>query len=143
MCVIDVLRIFICCTKNYLIPIGDKKNICNDHENEIADLYCLDCEEIICKKNKSHENHTTFNTNKMLNDVNRSRKIIEGKINKLFNMIRLLRLINSKGNDDSKVLLEKAILKEEKRNENDVDLAIYYLKHKELKEKSPKEKKGG
>jgi hypothetical protein len=69
----------------------------------------------------------------MLNDVNRSRKIIEGKINKLFNMIRLLRLINSKGNDDSKVLLEIAILKEEKRNENDVDLAIYYLKHKELK----------
>ena len=71
----------------------------------------------------------------MLNDVNRSRKIIEDKTNKLFNMLRLLRLINSKGNDDSKVLLEKAILKEEKRNKNDVDLAIYYLKHKELKEK--------
>jgi hypothetical protein len=63
----------------------------------------------------------------MLNDVNRSRKIIEDKINKLFNMLRLLRLINSKGNDDSKVLLEKAILKEEKRNENDVDLAINIL----------------
>ena len=129
--------------QQYLIPIGDKKNICNDHENEIADLYCLDCEEIICKKNKSHENHATFNTSKMLNDVNRSRKIIEDKISKLFNMIRLLRLINSKGNDDSKVLLEKAILKEEKRNKNDVDLAIYYLKHKELEEKLSKENKGG
>ena len=58
-------------------------------------------------------------------------------------MLRLLRLINSKGNDDSKVLLEKAILKEEKRNKNDVDLAIYYLKHKELEEKLSKENKGG
>ena len=113
--------------QKYLIPIGDKKNICNDHENEIADLYCLDCEEIICKMNKSHENHVTFNTSKMLNDVNRSRKIIEDKTNKLFNMLRLLRLINSKGNGDSKVLLEKAILKEEKRNKNDVDLAINIL----------------
>ena len=63
----------------------------------------------------------------MLNDVNRSRKIIADKTKKLFSMLRLLRLINSKGNDDSKVLLEKAILKEEKRNKNDVDLAINIL----------------
>ena len=70
-------------------------------------------------------------------------EINEDKTNKLFSMLRLLRLINSKGNDDSKVLLEKAILKEEKRNENDVDLAIYYLKHKELEEKLSKENKGG
>ena len=129
--------------QKYLIPIGDKKNICNDHENEIADLYCLDCEEIICKKNKSHENHATFYTSNMLNDVNRSRKIIADKINKLFNMLRLLRLINSKGNKESKKQLKEAIENEEKRIENDVDLAIYYLKHKELKEKLSKENKGG
>ena len=129
--------------KNYLIPIEDKKNKCNVHANETADLYCLDCEEIICKKNKSHENHATFNTSKMLNDVNRSRKIIEDKISKLFNMIRLLRLINSKGNKESKKQLKEAIENEEKRIENDVDLAIYYLKHKELEEKLSKENKGG
>lgn len=129
--------------RNYLISIGEINNICRIHKNEKAELYCLDCEEIICKMNKSHENHATFNTSKILNDVKRSRKIIVNKTNKLFSMIRLLRLINSKGNDDSKVLLEKAILKEEKRNENDVDLAIYYLKHKELEEKLSKENKGG
>ena len=79
----------------------------------------------------------------MLNDVNRSRKIIEDKISKLFNMIRLLRLINSKGNKESKKQLKEAIENEEKRIENDVDLAIYYLKHKELEVRLSKENKGG
>ena len=88
-----------CCLFSYVAPkifntYWRKKYIYNDHENEIADLYCLDCEEIICKKNKSHENHATFNTSKMLNDVNRSRKITKDKTNKSFSTLRLLRLIN-------------------------------------------------
>ena len=69
---------------------------------------------------------------KLQNEVDKYRKIIVERNNKLFNMIRFYRLVLSSGNDEAKKQLEKCIKKENEYDEDDKDLAIYYLKKRNL-----------
>ena len=121
---------------NYLIPIGEKNNVCKKHRQEKAENYCFDCEEIICEKDENHSDHGKINTKNLQNEANKYRKIIEDKNKTLFNMIRFYRLIMSSKDEESKKKVIESIEKENKRNEFDIDLAIYYLnKGKKEKEK--------
>ena len=117
--------------EGFMIPIGEKNDTCYKHAKEKKEIYCKDCEEIICKNDKrNHDWHHVIETDndKLQNEVDKYRKIIVEKNNKLFNMIRFYRLVLSSGNEEAKKQLEKCIKKENEYDEDDKDLAIYYLK---------------
>lgn len=116
----------------YIIPIGEKNNICSKHPKENAELYCQDCEEIICEDDSSHRKHNVINTEILQNEVEKYRNIIIERNKKLFSMIRFYRLVLSSGNKKAIEQLENSIKKENEIDENDKDLAIYYLKKNNL-----------
>ena len=113
---------------DYMVPIGDKNNVCKRHPDEKAEIYCLDCEEIICESDKSHRFHHKINTEIMQSEVDKYRKIIVERNKKLFSMIRFYRLVLSSKNEKAIQELKKSIEKRNKLDEDDCDLAIYYLK---------------
>ena len=119
----------------HIIPIGEKNDTCSIHHNEKKELYCQDCKEIICKDDKrSHNWHHVIETDndKLQNDVEKYRKIIVERNKKLFNMIRFYRLVILSGNKETINQLENCIKKENKFDQDDKDLAIYYLKKNKL-----------
>ena len=100
--------------KGYLIPIGEKNDICSRHPKEKKEIYCQDCEEIICKSDKrNHGWHHVIETDndKLQNEVEKYRKIIVERNKKLFSMIRFYRLVISSGNEKAKKQLENCIKK--------------------------------
>ena len=116
----------------YTIPIGEKNNVCYKHPNENAEMYCQDCEEIICEDDRSHRKHNAINTEILKNDVEKYRNVIIEKNQKLFSMIRFYRLVLSSGNKEAIKQLENSIEKENEIDEYDKDLVIYYLKKNKL-----------
>ena len=116
----------------HLIPIGAKNNTCRKHAKEKAEFYCLDCEEIICIDDKSHEDHNRIETDTLQEEANKYRAIISNKNQKLLSMIKFYNLVINVGNEDVKKQVANAVKKENERDEFDVDLAIYHLEKKEI-----------
>ena len=112
----------------YMVPIGAKNNVCSRHPDEKAEIYCQNCEEIICESDRSHRFHHKINTEIMQPEVDKYRKIIVERNKKLFSMIRFYRLVLSSGNEKAIEELKTSIEKRNKLDEDDCDLAIYYLK---------------
>ena len=112
----------------FLIPIGAINNTCRKHKNEKAELYCKDCEEIICEDDTIHSDHRVVDTYDLKKEVNKYREKIIKKNQKLFSMLEFYKLVLLKGNEDVKKTISESIQKEKDRDEYDVDLAIYYLK---------------
>ena len=117
--------------EGFLINISEKNNICSEHPYEKAETYCIDCEEVICKNDKNHPYHNKINTNNMQNEANKYRKIIKEKNKKLYSFLRFYRMVLSSGNEEAKKQLEESIKNEKEKDDNEIDLAIYYLKQKE------------
>ena len=112
---------------NNFIPINEKKNLCKKHQKK-AEKYCQDCEEIICDDDEEyHSEHNIIDTEDMQKEANKYRVKIADKIVNLLHLLKLYELVNKYGNKDAKKKFEEIINKENKRNDNDVDLAIYYL----------------
>jgi len=112
---------------NNFIPINEKKNLCKKHLKK-AEKYCKDCEEIICDDDEEyHSEHSVIDTEDMQKEANKYRVKIADKIVNLLHLLKLYQLVNKYGNKDAKKNFEEIINKENKRNDNDVDLAIYYL----------------
>jgi hypothetical protein len=112
----------------FLIPICAINNTCRKHKNEKAELYCKDCEEIICEDDMIHSDHRVVDTYDLKKEVNKYREKIIKKNQKLFSMLEFYKLVLLKGNEDVKKTISESIQKEKDRDEYDVDLAIYYLK---------------
>ena len=113
--------------RNYLISIGEINNTCRIHKNEKAELYCLDCEEIICEYDMIHSDHRIIDTFNKQKEVNKYREIIIKKNQKLFSMRDFYSIVLQHGNGVDKSIVSESIKKEKNRNKYDVDLAVYYL----------------
>ena len=112
---------------NNFVPINEKKNLCKKNQKK-AEKYCQDCEEIICDDDEEyHSEHSVIDTEDMQKEANKYRVKIADKIVNLLHLLKLYELVNKYGNKDAKKNFEEIINKEKKRNDNDVDLAIYYL----------------
>ena len=120
--------------RNSLISIREINNTCRIHKNEKTELYCLDCEEIICEYDMIHSDHRVIDTFNKQKEVNKYREIIIKKNQKLFSMRDFYKLVLQSGNKLDKEKVSESIKKEKNRNEYDVDLAIYYLKQHPKKE---------
>jgi len=122
--------------QGFLINISEKNNICSEHPYEKAETYCIDCEEVICKSDKNHPLHNIINTKNMQNETNKYRKIIKDKNKKLYSFLRFYRMVLSTRNEEAIKQLEESIKNEKNKDDNEIDLAIYYLKQKENNNKS-------
>ena len=122
--------------QGFLINISEKNNICSEHPYEKVETYCIDCEEVICKSDKNHPLHNIINTKNMQNETNKYRKIIKDKNKKLYSFLRFYRMVLSTRNEEAIKQLEESIKNEKNKDDNEIDLAIYYLKQKEKNNKS-------
>ena len=100
----------------FLIPIAEKNNTCRIHPKEKAELYCQDCEEIICEDENVHSDHRLEDTYNLQKEVNKYRQIIFQKNQKLYSMRDFYNLVLQHGNKEVKKNVAESIQKEKERD---------------------------
>ena len=103
-----------------------------------TDQYCQECEKYVCKKcsEKYHCRHDIKNISIMKKDVEKAKEIINKNKKTLENMIEFLTLVqnsyeNNLNNDICRkniVNVAECIKNEEKRDNYDIDLALYKIR---------------
>jgi hypothetical protein len=145
---------YIClnCSSNYhekehfnkCLPINKLGNTCTSHNLETK-LYCVDCEINICEEcsDTFHKKHSTLKSEKIFekSEIDKARNIIikkNIKLNKLKEFYEMIR-VSYEANPDNDIYknnminVANYIEKEKKRNQFDIDLAIYRMKQMKMK----------
>ena len=111
--------------------------------------WCLECQKYVCEKclKEFHKRHKTKEID--LNKIEEKKKIIEKKDDKLKKMIEFYELVNSayESNHSNNIYkknvnnVAESIKREEKRDNYDIDLALYKLRKIRKQNEKEKQKK--